>query len=68
MNTTATTQYTLSLTEEERNVLLDVLNDLWKTTQIEEHRTDRFHAKEVIQAREQALESLLRKVQAAGPI
>jgi hypothetical protein len=64
---TATTQYTLSLTEQERNVLLDILEELWKATQIEEHRTDRFHAKEVVQAREQAIASMLRKAQAARP-
>jgi hypothetical protein len=64
---TPTTQYTLSLTEQERNVLLDVLEELWKETQIEEHRTDRFHAKEVVQAREQAIESMLRKARASRP-
>jgi hypothetical protein len=68
MSTGTTTQYTLTLTEAERNVLLDVLEEVWKTTQVEEHRTDRFHAKAVIHARELALESLLQKTRATRPV
>jgi hypothetical protein len=67
MNNITTTQYTLSLNGDELTVLLDVLEDLWRTTNIEEHRTDSFHAREVVHAREQAIESLLQKIRAARP-
>jgi hypothetical protein len=67
MSTGTTAQYTLTLNEAERTVLLDILEDVWKTTQVEEHRTDRFGAKAVVQAREAAIGSLLQKTQAARP-
>jgi hypothetical protein len=60
-------QYTLALDENERTVLLDVLEEALKTTQVEEHRTEAFAAKEVVHAKVQALESLLRKTRAARP-
>jgi hypothetical protein len=67
MSTTGLRQYTLALTEEERAVLLDVLEEVLKTTQVEEHRTDAFRAKAVVRARELAVESLLQKTRSARP-
>jgi hypothetical protein len=58
-------QYTLALNDHEREVLLDILEEALKVTQIEEHRTEAFRAKEVVRSRERALESLLQKVRAA---
>jgi hypothetical protein len=66
MNTAAMPPYTLALTEEERTVLLHVLEEVLKVTQIEEHRTEAFRAKEVVRSRERTLESLLQKTRAAG--
>jgi hypothetical protein len=66
MNTGTMLQYTLVLNEEERTVLLDILEEVLKTTRVEEHRTDAFRAKGVVQARAVAIESLLQKARAAG--
>jgi len=65
MNAGAKTEYRVALSEAERTVLLDVLQDLLKETQVEEHRTDRFGAKEVVRARGSAIESMLKKLRAA---
>jgi hypothetical protein len=67
MSTGVTHQYTLALTEEERGVLLDVLEEALKTTQVEEHRTDALRAKAVVRARELGIESLLQKARSARP-
>jgi len=67
MSTGATSPYTLALTEDERNVLADILEWVLKETQIEEHRTEAFRAKELVHARELTIESLLRKTRAARP-
>jgi hypothetical protein len=58
--------YTLALTEEERNTLLDILEEVLKGTRLEEHRTEAFRAKEVVRARERTIESLLRKAREAA--
>jgi len=47
--------------------LLDILEETLKTVRVEEHRTDALRAKEVVHAREEALEALVRQVRAAGP-
>jgi hypothetical protein len=67
MSTARTRQYTLTLTEEERAVLQDVLEEVLKTTQLEEHRTEAFQAKAVVRARELTVESLLQKTRSARP-
>jgi hypothetical protein len=67
MTTGVTNQYTLALNEDERTVLLDILETVLKETEIEEHRTDAFRAKELIHARETTIESLLQKTRAARP-
>jgi hypothetical protein len=67
MSTGVCHQYTLALSEHEREVLLNILEEVLKVTQIEEHRTEAFRAKEVVRSRERALESLLQKIRAAGP-
>jgi len=59
--------YTFALSEDERATLLDVLEQALKTVQVEEHRTDSLRAKQVVHAREETLEALVRKVRAAGP-
>ena len=58
-------RYTLELNENERNVLLDILQESLKTTQIEEHRTEALKAKGVVHSREVTIESLLEKTRAA---
>jgi hypothetical protein len=60
-------QYTLALTEEERGLLQDILEEALKTIQVEEHRTDALRAKAVVRARELAIESLLQKARSARP-
>jgi hypothetical protein len=60
-------QYTLAMTEKEREVLLDVLEEALRTTEVEEHRTDALRAKKVVHAREVAIESLLQKTRSARP-
>jgi hypothetical protein len=67
MSTVGTHQYGLTLTEEERSVLLSVLEEVLKTTQVEEHRTEAFRAKEVVHARLLAIESVLQKTRSARP-
>ena len=67
MSTAAMDSYALSLSQDERDVLVDILENALKTVRIEEHRTDALHAKEVIRARELRIESLLRKARAARP-
>ena len=67
MSSTEVLHYALALTEEERGVLLGLLEEALKTTQVEEHRTDALRAKAVVHAREQTIESLLQKARAAGP-
>jgi hypothetical protein len=57
--------YSLSLSEDERNALVNILEEVLKTTQVEEHRTDRFRAKKVVHAREVLIESLLKKARGA---
>jgi hypothetical protein len=64
MDTGAISSCTLTLTAEEREVLIDILEDALKMTEIEEHRTDALHAKQVVRSRERAIESLLRKARA----
>ena len=66
MSAGATREYTITLSEQERRALLDVLEEILQRTLIEEHRTEAFHAKEVVRARRVALESLLQKTRAAG--
>jgi len=58
-------RYTLELNENERNLLLDILEESLKTTRIEEHRTEAFKAKGVVHSREVTIESLLEKTRAA---
>jgi hypothetical protein len=53
---------TLPLSSEEREILIDILEDVLKITEIEEHRTDALHAKQVVRSREMAIESVLRKL------
>jgi hypothetical protein len=65
MSTAVKGEYSIALSEAERNVLLQLLQDVLKETQVEEHRTDRFAAKEVVRARGSAIESLLKKARAA---
>jgi hypothetical protein len=67
MSTAAMHSYALALSEEERDVLTDLLEQALKTTEIEEHRADALHAKEVLRARERTIESLLQKARAARP-
>ncbi|MFL5242119.1 MAG: hypothetical protein ACJ8FY_08420 [Gemmataceae bacterium] len=65
MTAGATPQYSLAMSEEERNILVDVLEQLLKETRVEEHRTEAFRAKEVVHARVAAIESLCNKARAA---
>jgi hypothetical protein len=55
------------LNEDERNVLLDILETVLRETQVEEQRTKAFRAEELVHARELAIKSLLRKAHAARP-
>jgi len=57
--------YGIALNEHERDVLLDVLEQALKATRIEEHRTEALRAKDVVHAKETAIESVLRKLSAA---
>lgn len=66
MNTGTLREYTLALNDKERQVLQDILQDVLKETRVELHRTEAFAAREVVAAREATIESLLRKVGAAG--
>jgi hypothetical protein len=66
MNTTATPQYTIALSAEERNTLADILEEELKATAVEARRTQAFAAHEIIKAREAKVETLLRKVREAG--
>ena len=61
MNSGVMHLYSLALDENERTVLLDVLEEALKTTEVEEHRTEAFAAKQVVHAKLEAIESLLRK-------
>lgn len=61
-----TRSYTVTLSEEERKLLVDLLEDMLRTTRVEEHRTDAFRAKEIFHAREVTIESLLEKVRAGN--
>ena len=45
MSAAVTQQYALALSAEEREVLLNVLEQVLKETMIEEHRTDSLRAK-----------------------
>ena len=67
MSTAGLQQYALALSEGERDVLVDILEEALKNAQIEEHRTDALHAKKVVQAHELTIESLLRKARGASP-
>jgi hypothetical protein len=62
MNADVVPQHTLSLTERERVVLQEMLEEALKVAEVEEHRTDAFLAKEVVRARERTIEALLQKV------
>jgi hypothetical protein len=66
MNATGTAGRTLALTDDERQTLLDILEEVSKETQVEWHRTEAFAAKEVVRTKAVRVESLLRKVREAG--
>ena len=66
MATEVMRRYTLSLSEDERRILLDVLEETLKATRVELHRTESFGAREVMNTREAVLESLLRKAREAA--
>ncbi len=67
MNAGTTTAYNLALTAEERNTLLNILEEVLRETLVEEHRAEAFGARQVVRAREAAIESLLRKVRETNP-
>ncbi len=67
MNTQMTRGYTVLLTEEERETLLNVLEEVLKATQVELHRTEAFAARKVVGTHEAKLETLLHKVREALP-
>lgn len=67
MSTGKTSQYTLALTADERETLVELLEEALKETQVEEHRTEAFSAREVVRSHESKLESILRKARDARP-
>jgi hypothetical protein len=62
MTPTTASGYTLTLSEQEWQILLDILEEMRKETLVELHRTEAFHAKEVVGTREAAIESVLAKL------
>jgi hypothetical protein len=62
---TTKAKVTLVLTGDERQTLLDVLEEVLKETEIELNRTEAFGAKAVVSSKEAAIESILRKAREA---
>lgn len=58
----ATTEFTLTLTEEERSQLLNWLEQRLRTTLIEEHRTDSNEYKEYVVHLEDILNQVIAKL------
>jgi hypothetical protein len=54
---------TLTLTAEERQHLLSFLEQSFRTTLVEEHRTDAFEFREYVKNKEAILKSLIDKLQ-----
>jgi hypothetical protein len=68
MHTTTKAMVTLVLTGEERQTLLDVLEEALKETEVELHRTEAFGAKAVVGSKEALIASVLRKAREARPL
>jgi hypothetical protein len=57
--TGTTTQFTVSLTEEERSLLLDWLEQQLKAKLVEEHRTDALDFRVLVLQQETAIQKLI---------
>jgi len=58
-------QFALTLNEEERSYLLDFLEQGLRDKQVEVHRTDAFAARSLLQHQAEILENLVRKLRQA---
>jgi len=67
MNAGVLSGYTLTLSEQERKTLLDLLDVELRDTHVELRRTDSMGAKEDVRAQEATLHSLLQKLREAKP-
>jgi hypothetical protein len=52
----------LTLTDEERKFLVDLVNWVQRETLVEEHRTDSLRYREIVRHREQVIAGLLNKL------
>jgi hypothetical protein len=55
-------EHALTLSDQERRVLLELLDEMLKETKIEEHRTRNLSYRQFVVEREKALESVLNKL------
>jgi len=62
---TGSAEFTLTLTGEERGQLLNLLEQALRDKEIEEHRTEAFKFRELVQHQEQVLQSLIAKLRRA---
>jgi hypothetical protein len=62
MNATSAHPLTLTLTGEERNELLSLLEQTLRETRVEEHRTDSLNYRQAVGRREALLEALAERV------
>ena len=65
---TTKAKVTLVLTGDERQTLLDVLEEVLKETAVELRRTEAFAARKVVRTKEATIQALLRKVHDASPV
>jgi hypothetical protein len=59
---TQSTEFTVTLTEDERTQLLRFLEQTLREKEIEEHRTEAHKFRELVQHEEDVLQSLIRKL------
>lgn len=65
--TTVTPQFSLALNEEERTLLLSMLEQMLRDTRVEVHRTEAPDYREWVERRETVLQDVINRLRAPAP-